>query len=34
MRYLSTTETAAVLRVDPSRIRLLCKLGRITAASE
>ena len=29
MRYLSTTEAAAVLQVDPSRVRLLCKLGRI-----
>ncbi len=29
MRYLSTTEAAAVLHVDPSRVRLLCKLGRI-----
>ena len=29
MRYLSTTEAAAVLKVDPSRVRLLCKLGRI-----
>ena len=29
MRYLSTTEAAAVLNVDPSRVRLLCKLGRI-----
>jgi len=29
MRYFTTTEAAAVLNVDPSRIRLLCKLGRI-----
>jgi excisionase family DNA binding protein len=29
MRYLSTTEAAAVLHVDPSRVRLLCKQGRI-----
>jgi excisionase family DNA binding protein len=29
MRYLSTTEAAAMLRVDPSRVRLLCKRGRI-----
>jgi excisionase family DNA binding protein len=29
MRYLSTTEAAAVLSIDPSRVRLLCKLGRI-----
>ncbi len=29
MRYLSTTEAAALLRVDPSRVRLLCKRGRI-----
>lgn len=29
MRYLSTTEAAAALHVDPSRVRLLCKLGRI-----
>jgi excisionase family DNA binding protein len=29
MRYLSTTEAAAILHVDPSRVRLLCKLGRI-----
>ena len=29
MRYLSTTEAAAILQVDPSRVRLLCKLGRI-----
>ena len=29
MRYLTTTEAAAVLNVDPSRVRLLCKLGRI-----
>jgi excisionase family DNA binding protein len=29
MRYLTTTEAATVLHVDPSRVRLLCKLGRI-----
>ncbi len=29
MRYLSTTEAAAQLHVDPSRVRLLCKRGRI-----
>ncbi len=29
MRYYSTTEAAAFLHVDPSRVRLLCKLGRI-----
>jgi excisionase family DNA binding protein len=29
MRYLTTTEAASVLHVDPSRVRLLCKLGRI-----
>ena len=29
MRYLTTTEVAATLHVDPSRVRLLCKLGRI-----
>jgi excisionase family DNA binding protein len=29
MRYYTTTEAAAVLNVDPSRVRLLCKLGRI-----
>jgi excisionase family DNA binding protein len=29
MRYLSTTEAAALLRVDPSRVRFLCKRGRI-----
>ena len=29
MRYLTTTEVAAMLHVDPSRVRLLCKLGRI-----
>ena len=27
MRYLTTTEVAAMLHVDPSRVRLLCKLG-------
>ena len=25
----STTEAAAILHVDPSRVRLLCKFGRI-----
>jgi excisionase family DNA binding protein len=29
VQYLSTTEAAAKLHVDPSRVRLLCKLGRI-----
>ena len=29
MRYLTTTEAASVLRVDPSRVRMLCKSGRI-----
>ena len=29
MRYYSTTEAATILHVDPSRVRLLCKLGRI-----
>lgn len=29
MRYLTTTEAASVLHIDPSRVRLLCKLGRI-----
>ena len=29
MRYLSTTQAAAKLNIDPSRVRLLCKLGRI-----
>ncbi len=29
MRYFTTTEAAAVLHIDPSRVRLLCKLGRI-----
>jgi excisionase family DNA binding protein len=29
MRYYSTTEAAAILNVDPSRVRMLCKLGRI-----
>jgi excisionase family DNA binding protein len=29
MRYYSTTEAADILHVDPSRVRLLCKLGRI-----
>jgi len=29
MRFLTTTQAASVLQVDPSRIRLLCKLGRI-----
>jgi excisionase family DNA binding protein len=29
MRFLTTTEAAAVLHVDPSRVRLLCKLQRI-----
>ena len=29
MRYFSTTEAATILHVDPSRVRLLCKQGRI-----
>jgi len=29
MRYLTTTEAARVLHLDPSRVRLFCKLGRI-----
>ena len=29
MRYFTTTEAATVLNIDPSRVRLLCKLGRI-----
>ena len=29
MRYLTTTEAATVLHVDPSRVRLLCQRGRI-----
>jgi excisionase family DNA binding protein len=29
MRYFSTTEAAAVLHVEPSWVRLLCKRGRI-----
>ena len=29
MRYLTTTEAATVLEVDPSRVRLLCQRGRI-----
>jgi excisionase family DNA binding protein len=29
VRYFTTTEAAAILNVDPSRVRLLCKLGRI-----
>jgi excisionase family DNA binding protein len=29
MKYFSTTEAATVLHVDPSRVRLLCKRGRI-----
>ncbi len=29
MRYLTTTEAAALLHVDPSRVRLLCQRGRI-----
>ena len=29
MRYLTTTEVAAKLHIDPSRVRLLCKRGRI-----
>jgi excisionase family DNA binding protein len=29
MRYLTTTEAAGILQVDPSRVRLLCQRGRI-----
>ena len=29
MRYFTTTEAAAILNVDPSRVRMLCKLSRI-----
>jgi excisionase family DNA binding protein len=29
MRFFTTTQAAGVLNVDPSRVRLLCKLGRI-----
>jgi excisionase family DNA binding protein len=29
MRYFTTTEAAAILHVDPSRVRLLCQQGRI-----
>jgi len=29
MRFFTTTQAAGILHVDPSRIRLLCKLGRI-----
>ncbi len=29
MRYFTTTEAAAILHVDPSRVRLLCLRGRI-----
>ncbi len=29
MRYFSTTEAAVLLHVDSSRVRLLCKRGRI-----
>ncbi len=29
MRYLTTTEAAALLHLDPSRVRLLCQRGRI-----
>ena len=29
MRYFTTTEAAAVLHIDPSRVRLLCQRGRI-----
>ena len=29
MRYMTTTEAAAKLHVDPSRVRLLCLRGRI-----
>ena len=29
MQYFTTTQAAAVLHVDPSRVRLLCQRGRI-----
>jgi excisionase family DNA binding protein len=29
MRYFSTKEAAAILHVDSSRVRMLCKQGRI-----
>ena len=29
MRYLTTTQAAALLDLDPSRVRLLCQRGRI-----
>jgi excisionase family DNA binding protein len=29
MRYLTTTEAAVLLHLDPSRVRLLCQRGRI-----
>ena len=29
MQYFTTTQAAAVLQIDPSRVRLLCKRGRI-----
>jgi excisionase family DNA binding protein len=31
MRFFSTTEAAARLKLDPSRVRLLCRQGRIKA---
>lgn len=31
MRYFSTTEAATKLKLDPSRVRLLCRQGRIKA---
>jgi len=31
MRYFSTTEAASNLNLDPSRVRLLCRQGRIKA---
>ncbi len=31
MEYFSTTQAAERLRLDPSRVRLLCKQGRIRA---
>ncbi len=31
MRYLTTTEAAVLLDLDPSRVRVLCATGRIRA---
>lgn len=32
MKYLSATEAAAVLKLDRSRVKLLCAQGRIKGA--